>query len=307
MAEILTDVVLLKELEPTAEWLLERHMASAVEWFPHDYIPYDEAKTFQRDYQWEPEDSEFSEAARSALYVNLLTEDNLPYYHHDIIQITGGEGVWGTWTRRWTAEEGRHSIAIRDYLIAKRAIDPTELERARMIQVSGGQTPEQKNTKRGMIYVALQELATRIAHSNTGRIMPDQAGKKVMARVAADENLHFIFYKDLCTAGFDLRPSEFTVTLEEVVKEFDMPGKGIPDFDKHSKLIAISGIYGATEFLGSVLRPCIEEWGVNKLGNLNSKAENAREMLNKRLARLEKLVKREKTAREIYKNLTAES
>ena len=50
-----------------------------------------------------------------------------------------GYGVWREWSHRWTAEEARHSIAMRDYLTVTRAIDPVALERARMRQVEGGE------------------------------------------------------------------------------------------------------------------------------------------------------------------------
>ena len=71
--------------------------------------------------------------------------------------------------RRWTAEEGRHSIVLRDYLTVTRAIDPVALERARMAQVERGEVPQPDSTPDTMVYVALQELATRIAHHNTGK------------------------------------------------------------------------------------------------------------------------------------------
>ena len=69
---------------------------------------------------------------RSALFVNLLTEDNLPYYFRDIERMFGADGPWGEWVRRWTAEEGRHATVIRDYLTVTRMIDPVALERGRM-------------------------------------------------------------------------------------------------------------------------------------------------------------------------------
>ena len=34
------DDALLQELEPTVEALLERHLDTAKEWFPHEYVPY---------------------------------------------------------------------------------------------------------------------------------------------------------------------------------------------------------------------------------------------------------------------------
>ena len=42
---------------------------------------------------WTPEDSPMNEVARNALLVNLLTEDNLPSYHHEIATIFGRDDV----------------------------------------------------------------------------------------------------------------------------------------------------------------------------------------------------------------------
>ena len=35
------------------------------------------------------------DVARTALIVNLLTEDNLPSYHHEIATLFGRDGAWG--------------------------------------------------------------------------------------------------------------------------------------------------------------------------------------------------------------------
>ena len=67
--------------------------------------------------------------------------------------------------------------------------------------------PEPDTAAESLVYVALQELATRIAHRNTGRMIGDPAGYDVMMRVAADENLHHLFYRDLATAAIELDPS----------------------------------------------------------------------------------------------------
>ena len=111
-------------------------------------------------------------AVRSSLFVNLLTEDNLPYYTARSSNGFGTDGAWGTWVRRWTAEEGRHSIVLRDYLTVTRAIDPG---RARAGAHGAGRVrarcPSPTTIEDGMVYVALQELATRIAHHNTGKLL----------------------------------------------------------------------------------------------------------------------------------------
>ena len=293
----MTPDMFLSELEPVAARLLDRHLATAKEWFPHELVPYDRGRAFAKGYEWSPDDSdlggvEIPDAVRSALYVNLLTEDNLPYYFRDIERMFKMDGAFGTWTRRWTAEEGRHSIAIRDYLIATRAIDPVLLERARMAQVSGGEVPTPDSPLVGVVYVSLQELATRIAHRNTGKLIGDRAGYDVMARVANDENLHYLFYRDLATAAIELDPSEMVIAIEEVVRTFAMPGTGIIDFDKHSAAIAKAGIYDATILHEQVFVPVIlNHWRVQHLERLSAAAERARDKLVKRIERLGNLAK----------------
>ena len=177
--------------------------------------------------------------------MNLLTEDNLPSYHHEIAMMFGRDGAWGTWVHRWTAEEGRHGIVIRDYLLATRAVDPVALERARMTHMSAGFTNayNDETALHGIAYVSFQELATRVSHRNTGRISGDPVCDQLLARVAADENLHMIFYRNLLAAAFELAPDDAMRAVCDVVTTFQMPGHGIENFGRKSVQIAMAGIY----------------------------------------------------------------
>jgi hypothetical protein len=105
---------LLCELTPVAERLFDRHDRTAKEWFPHELVPWSRGRDVVPGQVWDPDETPTSDAVRSALFVNLLTEDNLPYYFRTIEALFGADSIWGTWVRRWTAEEGRHSIVIRD-------------------------------------------------------------------------------------------------------------------------------------------------------------------------------------------------
>jgi acyl-[acyl-carrier-protein] desaturase len=284
---MLSTDALLAELEPTAATLLERHLASAKEWFPHDLVPWSRGRDFEIGYEWDPSEVDLSDEVRSALFVNLLTEDNLPYYFRTIEGMFGRDSAWGTWARRWTAEEGRHSIVIRDYLTVTRAIDPVQLERARMAQVECGQVPEPETALDGFAYVALQELATRIAHHNTGKMLDDKAGYEVMKRVASDENRHHIFYRDLVSAALELDPSGMVCAIERQVRTFEMPGTGIVDFDAHAKAIAKAGIYDFAAHHDQILVPVVlRHWGVESLTGLDDEAEQARAALVKRIERI---------------------
>jgi acyl-[acyl-carrier-protein] desaturase len=280
------------ELEPVVAELLDRHDATASEWFPHEYVPWSRGRDFvTRDEWWDPGTGQDS-PERSALIVNLLTEDNLPYYFRTLSQF-GREGPWGEWTRRWTAEEGRHAIVIRDYLMVTRSIDPVALERGRMQQVSCGDSPEFDDLAEALVYTTLQELATRIAHRNTGQRLGDPAGQRVMSRVAADENLHHLFYRDLASAAIEAQPSAMVVAIERTVRTFSMPGTGIPEFARHSRAVAAAGIYDYRIFLERVLEPVLLcHWRLPELDHLDAEAERARDRLMQYLARLAKVAAR---------------
>ena len=278
---------LLTELEPVAARLLDAHLASSKEWFPHELVPWSRGRDFEPGEVWTEDEAPLDPAVRSSLFVNLLTEDNLPYYFSTIATLYGTDSAWGTWVRRWTAEEGRHSIVIRDYLTVTRAIDPVELERARMAQVECGQVPEPGTPHDGFAYVALQELATRIAHHNTGKLLTDKAGYEVMKRVASDENRHHLYYRDLVTAALEVDPSGMVCALERQVRTFEMPGTGIVDFERHAKAIARAGIYDFGIHHDQILQPVIlREWDVASLEGLTPEAEQAREALIARIERI---------------------
>ena len=292
---------LLAALIPEAERLTERHMASCKPWYPHEFVPWGMGRDFVEGQAWDPQDVPLPDAVRSALFVNLLTEDNLPYYFRTIDRMFGDTGVWRTWSHRWTAEEARHSIAIRDFLTVTRAIDPYALEDGRMAQMSGGEVPEPQTAADGFVYVALQELATRIAHRNTGRVLIDaapdspvsQAGYEIMARVATDENFHYLFYRDLTSAALAMDPSMVVAAIERQVKEFEMPGTGIPGFRQHATAIAAAGVYNLEQHYEQILVPVVlKHWKVEQLEGLTPEGEQARDRLVRKIASIGKVARR---------------
>ena len=294
-----TGADLLHELAPEAERLLERHLSVSKEWFPHELVPWSEASRVDPTSPWEPDDHPMPDPVRRALVVNLLTEDNLPYYTCAIHRLFGVDHPWGAWARRWTAEEGRHSIVIRDYLTVTGAVDPWALERGRMQQMSTGFHQPIEGPAEGFVYVALQELATRISHRNTGKLLADPAGYEVMARVAADENLHYLFYRDVSTAAVTADPSAMVLAMERQVRDFEMPGAGIEGFRKHAHAIAKAGIYDLMIHHDQILVPVIlRHWRLEHLEGLSPAAEQARERLVARIERTRQVGERFAARRE---------
>jgi acyl-[acyl-carrier-protein] desaturase len=287
------DAALLEELTPTAEQLYDRHLAQTREWFPHQLVPWELGPEVITERPWEPADSRLPAPVRSALYVNILTEDNLPYYVRDISRMFGSAGVWGEWVGRWTAEEARHSIVLRDYLVLTRALCPIELERGRMAQMCTAQVPEPPDASRGLAYLTLQELATRISHHNTGKLLTDEQGYAIMKRVAVDENYHYLFYRDLTTAAFEVDPSSMMVALDAEVRAFAMPGTGIPDFAAHSRAISRAGIYDFKVHYDQILVPVVlRHWGVESLAGLTAGGERARDSLVRHVEKVGRVASR---------------
>jgi acyl-[acyl-carrier-protein] desaturase len=267
---------LLIDLEPEAGRLLDRHLKIASDWYPHEYIPYSQGRDFDKE-PWTPDQPRLSGVARTAFEVNLLTEDNLPSYHRLVYGMFGsGDGAWINWVGRWTAEEGRHSIVLRDYLTVTRNLDPTALEQSRMKQVEQGYERPTLDPLRGLAYVALQEVATRAAHKNTGRYSDDPVADRIMSRIAADENLHATFYRDILAAASLVQPS---ATVEAVVAEilaFEMPGAGIVGFRRKAAEMAMAGIYDLRIHKDEVVMPLVRRLRIFELEGLSAEAESAR-------------------------------
>ncbi len=279
-----TTAELLMELEPVVATELDRHLSTAKEWFPHDYVPWSEGRNFDGLYEgdpWTPDDSRVSPESRDALIVNLLTEDNLPGYHREIATLFGRDGAWGTWVNRWTAEENRHGIVIRDYLTVTRAVDPVALERARMTHMQGGYEADHGDKMlHALAYVSFQELATRVSHRNTGRASGDPACERLLTRVAADENLHMLFYRNLLAAAFELSPDDTMRAVTDVVMDFQMPGHTIDGFLRKSVAIANAGIYDLQVHKDDVVAPVLRQWKIFEMDGLGPDGEKAREELS---------------------------
>ncbi|MFI9406698.1 acyl-ACP desaturase [Nocardia sp. NPDC052316] len=291
MTKDLTQLEILTELQPVAEQNLNRHLSLARDWHPHDYIPWDEGRNFAAmgGVDWDPSQSKLSEVAKVAMITNLLTEDNLPSYHREIAENFSQDGAWGTWVGRWTAEENRHGIAIRDYLVVTRGVDPVALEQARMIHMTNGVSAPDNwgGFLESVTYVTFQELATRVSHRNTGKVCDDPIADRMLQRIAADENLHMIFYRNMCGAGIDLAPDQAMMAITKILTHFVMPGAGMPNFRRNGVLMAKHGIYDLRQHLEDVVAPVLKQWNIFERNDFGPRGEQAREELGVFIEKLE--------------------
>ncbi len=287
MGSTLEDVQvrLIRDLEPVVAIELARHLSVQKDWYPHEYVPWSEGRNFAGPLNgdaWEAKDSRLTAVAQDSLVLNLLTEDNLPSYHTEIATAMGQDGAWGNWLNRWTAEENRHGIVLRDYLMATRGVDPVELENLRMAHMQiGYRTPYTNDMLHTVSYVTFQELATRISHRNTGKISADPICEQMLTRVALDENLHMLFYRNLLGAALDREPNVSMRAIADVVKNFAMPGKELPGFGRKAVQIAIAGIYDLQQHLEEVVAPILRAWNIFNREDLTGDGAVARDELAK--------------------------
>ncbi|WP_275984778.1 acyl-ACP desaturase [Mycolicibacterium brumae] len=304
----MTDLQLLHELSPVVEANINRHMKMAKEWNPHDYIPWSDGKNFYAlgGQDWDPEQSKLSEVAQTAMVQNLLTEDNLPSYHREIAMNFTMDDPWGFWVDRWTAEENRHGITLRDYLVVTRAVDPVELEQTRMVQMTRGFSPGQngqgdlfaESLFDSVMYVSFQELATRVSHRNTAKACACPVADALLAKVSNDENLHMVFYRDTSAAGLDIAPNQAMKSLHRVLSNFRMPGYTVPEFRRKAVIIAVGGVYDPRIHLDEVVMPVLKKWRIFEREDFTGEAAELRDDLARIVGELEETCVKFEVAKE---------
>lgn len=264
-------------------------------WSKELLVPYKRGKNYNSE-PYRGSDSRFSEEVQIALEVGAATEDGLPWYVAELYARFGRDPAWREWLGIWTAEENLHSLALHEFIAVTRALSPERMEAARSATVAAGYSADGKDPLRLLVYVSLQELATRISHHNTGLASRpyDAEATALLSRIAKDENNHFIFYRDLVSAALQIAPSETVKAIYQEVRTFKMPGDGIiPDFRDKALVIASSGIYNLEIHQRQVVRKVLDYWKVFAAAGLDDSAKRSLDMLARRLHAADKQAERE--------------
>jgi len=236
------DHVLVEELAGPTASLFNRHLSVSKEWYPFETCLGTRPPTSKRR-NGTPRQYPLSQGVQSAIIVNVLTEDNLPYYTHTLMSPIKPGHPLRDWSRRWTAEEWRHSAAIRDWILATRRSIPTGWRTPDGSDVKG--TGPQSNSVAEMIsYVSFQELATQVAHRNTARPGQDDARQEDHVEGRRRRGLHHAFYRDLVLGPRD-RPvaMSWRSRVSSAVSRCQGP---VSLAYEHEEAIALAGISART-------------------------------------------------------------
>ncbi len=94
-------------------------------------------------------------------------------------------------------------------------------------------------------------------------------------------------------AILELDPSIAILALERQVRDFQMPGVGIPNFKAHAFAIAKAGIYDLQVHHDQILQPVVmRHYKVEQIEGLTAEAEAARIALVERVQRIGKAGRR---------------
>ena len=227
------------------------------------------------------------------------------------------------WEGAWTSEEHDHEEYLGKYQMLSQAIDPKFLAWARSGQVEFGTSPQPENLADLLIYVALQEPATKIAHSNLSKAVQADADVSELAmavvdedaeversvtrafvahekaliipglrKIVADEGKHSLFYGDAAQAMLSVLPSYFMLRLERQVAEFAMPGEGINGFDRHAKAMHMAGIFDLVDQFNFMYEVLISKWKIHQAEGLTEDAQAARGRILHRLQKMQRVAER---------------
>lgn len=289
-----------RRLESKLRDLVKIHMerAKKIDWSYHALIPWERGRNFQTD-PFHPSQATITPELAVAVETALLTEINLPWFTTGLTNTFAGSlEVLQDFVRTWTSEEDQHANIFDTYLLVTRNTDPDRFHKLRKTVVSDGWAPEWGTPFEGMAYTTMQELATQAFYVNVAKKADgeDPTLANILRTVAKDETLHYTFYREAVKAHLEIDPN-YIWPLAEVMMNFSMPGRLMPDFEERQQIIAAGANYGIAEYYRQVVDVLINKWDVKNLHPTFPAAQAALDKLNmhiERLARIAALADRRK-------------
>ncbi|HEU0191946.1 MAG TPA: acyl-ACP desaturase [Mycobacterium sp.] len=263
MAERPVANALILELEPVVTANMIRHLDSQDPWFAHDYVPFEQGENFAflggRD--WEPSDVSLPREVTDACEILLIVKDTVAAYHRELVEHFILEDKWGRWLGRWTAEEHLHAIALREYLVVTREIDPVANEDVRMQHVCKGYRADRYSQVETLVFMAFFERAHAVFCRNLAERTDEPVLKGLIGRIAGDEERHEEFFANLVAHCLDYTRDETIAAIAARAADLDVVGGDIDAYRDKVAAMAEVGIFGPDD-LRRVIADRISAWGL---------------------------------------------
>ena len=247
-------------------------------WQPTDYLPDLEADN------WRDQLEGFRQAAETisdellvVLVGDMVTEEALPSYSMSLNGLVRDEegtspAPWAQWLRGWTAEENRHGDLLNAYLRLTGRVNMRAVERTVHSLIVNGFNPKiDADPYRLLIYTSFQERATRMSHSNVGRIASKE-GDANLARIcgiiAGDEARHEAFYTRMMNEVLDRDPAGGILAFRSMLRGLiAMPGRFMDDgrdpnlFDHFAIIAQRANVYTVRDY-AAIIRHLVKTWNI---------------------------------------------
>ena len=251
------------ELEPVVAENMKRHLATEELWFAHDFVPWDQGENFAflggRD--WEPSDVTLPKHVTDALEILLITKDNLAGYHRELVEHFILDEQWGRFLGRWTAEEHLHAVALRNYLVVTREIDPSANEDVRVQHVMKGYRADTYSQIETLVFMAFFEREHAVFCRNLEAQIDEPVLKDLMGRIAKDEERHEEFFSNLVAHCLTTKREETVAAIAARAAELQAVGGDIDAYQDKVAHVAQVGIFDA-DALRAAKADRITAWGL---------------------------------------------
>jgi acyl-[acyl-carrier-protein] desaturase len=254
---------LIVELEPVVQQELRRHIDSEDIWYAHEYVPFEQGENFAflggRD--WDPSSVTLPKTVTDALEILLITKDNLAGYHREFVFSFILEEKFGRWIGRWTAEEHLHAIALRNYLVVTREIDPAANEDVRVEHVMKGYRADTYSQVERLVFMAFFEREHAVFCRNLEAQITEPVLKGLVGRIARDEERHEEFFANLVSHLLSYSREETIAAIAARAADLDVVGGDIDAYADKLQNMADAGIFGPDQ-LRQVVSDRIAAWGL---------------------------------------------
>jgi acyl-[acyl-carrier-protein] desaturase len=254
---------LITELEPVVLQELRRHLDSEDLWYAHDYVPFEQGENFAflGGRNWDPSDVTLPKPITDALEILLITKDNLAGYHRELVEHFILEAKWGRWIGRWTAEEHLHAVALRNYLVVTREIDPAANEDVRVEHVMQGYRADTYTQLETLAFMAFFERAHAVYCRNLQAQIEEPTLEGLVGRIAKDEERHEQFFAALIAHALTYARDETIDAIARRAAELDVVGGDIVAYRDKVANVAEAGILDRA-LLARVIADRITAWGL---------------------------------------------
>ena len=263
MAEKPVANALTLELEPVVEENLTRHVATEEMWYAHDFVPFDKGENFAflGGTDWDESSVTLPKPVTDALEILLIVKDNLAGYHRELVEHFILDDKWGRWLGRWTAEEHLHAVALRNYLVVTREIDPSANEDVRVAHVMKGYRADQLSQIETLVFMSFLERAHAVFSRNLQAQITEPILASMVGRIAKDEERHEEFFANLIAHCLTTKRDETIAAIASRAAAFEPIGADIDAYADKVRVVAEAGIFDDAA-LRKVLSDRIEAWGV---------------------------------------------